>query len=101
VPYQVGGPLEVVLYPGGDIVEDQLLGGTSAQQHIQAIEQLGTCHQIPIFHRLLLGIPQRRDATRDDGDLRHAVGMWACFGHQGMAGFVIRDDFLFFRVDDA
>jgi hypothetical protein len=40
-------------------------------------EEFGARHQVPILGGLLLGIPQRRYATRDDGDLGDAVGMRA------------------------
>jgi hypothetical protein len=38
VPDQVRGPLAVVLDPGGDLAENNLLGGPPAQEHREAIK---------------------------------------------------------------
>jgi len=32
-----------------DVAHDQLLGGAAAEQHGDAVEQLGLAHQVPIL----------------------------------------------------
>ena len=88
----VGGPLEIVLRAGRDVAEDDLLRHAAAEQHVESIQELGPRHEVPVLGRLLLRVPERGDAARDHGDLRHPVRVLARLRHQRMAGFVVGDD---------
>ena len=62
--------LQVVLSPGGDVAEDQLLGHAAPEQDVETVEQLGARHEIAVLGRALLRVAESRHAAGDDRDLR-------------------------------
>ena len=86
---------------GGDIVEDELLGGPSAQQGRNAVVEFGFPHQKAFFRRDLHGVAQGGNAPRYDGYLLDRIGPGQGHGHDGMTQLVVGHDFLFGGIDQA
>src|SRR5439155_523965 len=73
----IGGPLEIVLRAGRDVAEDELLRHSTAEQHVESIQELGARHEVSVLGRLLLRVPERGHAARNHGDLRNPVRVLA------------------------
>src|SRR5690606_2230561 len=76
-------------------------GCATAQQALDFAQQFGFGHQVTIFQWHLQGITQCADATWYNGNLLHPVGPRCEIAHDGMAGFVVSNNLLFFWADDA
>ena len=86
-----GDLLEVVGRAGGDLVEDELLGGAAAQRHRHRVGQLRARGE-----ELVLGGQRdrvaERLAARDHGDLVDRVGVVEVVGHERVAHLVVGGD---------
>ena len=95
----VRGAAQVVGRARRDIAKDDLLGDPAAEQHVEAVEQLRARHEIAILGRRLLRVAERGDATRDDRDLVHAIGVRPQLRDDGVARLVVGHDLLLARAD--
>jgi len=80
--------LEVVLCPGGDAAERDLLGGATTESHRDATFQIFFRQVMAIIRRDRLGDAQRH-AARNNRDLVHRVGLGLIPGDQRVSRLVI------------
>ena len=97
---QVGGLLDVVAGTGGDVVEDQRLGGHAAEHVGELVEhlaaRLGVLVLVGQHHRVA-----QRATARQDRDLVHRVGAGQRRGDQGVAALVVGGDQLLLLAHQA
>ena len=84
----------IVTGSGGDLVEDQLLGNSTAHGHRQHILELVLGPQVAVFFREE-GRVAPHAAARNNGNLVHLVRVGQRKGHQGMTGLMVGGHFLF------
>ena len=85
---QVGGSLQVVAGAGGEMLKDQFLGSTAAQQYREGFDEILFGVGMPFIQGQLLGEPQG-PAPGNNGDFVDGVGARDAFGYQGVTGLMI------------
>ena len=97
----VGGTFEVVAGARGDLPEEDLFGGPSAQQNVDLGQQFMFLGEVFVLFWRIQGIAQRRKTAGDDRDLGDLLGPLGRLGDQGVTALVVGDDLLLFLVDAA
>ena len=86
-----GDLLEVVRRAGGDLAEDDLLGGAAAERHRHRVRQLRARGEELVLGRQRDRVAERL-AARDHGDLVDRVGVLEEVGDERVAHLVERRD---------
>lgn len=96
-----GGVFEIVLRSGGDFGENQLLGGTSAEQAFDFVQQLLIAHEGLVAIGRLKGAAEGAAAARDDADFPQDFAVLGGNADKSMAHFVVGDAQLLFVAEAA
>src|SRR5215210_3169671 len=83
--------LEVVRGAGRHLVEDELLGGPTAERHRELLHQRPLRRQVAVLARERDRVAQRL-AAADDRDLVHFVGVLEVVAHERVAHLVVGRD---------
>ena len=99
-PGDVRGALQVVLRPGRNLAERDLLGRPAAQQHRQLVQQFGPRHQVAILEGQLHRVAERAKSALHDGNLVDRIEAGQGAGDDGVARLVVRDRLPLARAHD-
>src|SRR5678810_68015 len=86
---QGGGVLQIIFRAGGNLIEDDLFGGSSAQHAADTIQQLRAGHEELIIDRQLESVSERRASPGNDTNLVNRVGAGTVCRHQSVAGLMV------------
>ena len=86
---------------GRDIGVDHLLGDRPAEEHLDPALQLALGEEVAVILGTLHRVAEGGEATGDDRDFVHRIGVGERKGHQSMGRLVVGDTAFFVFVDDS